>query len=75
MIGMEAQGLVHETPGSSSARFWIDAGPAGSLLVTDVHEDNVIVGRSTGLLHPIDIHFALSSRKERLKVLEALGLF
>ncbi len=74
VMGMEAQGLVHEIPDSSSARFWIDAGPAGNLLVTDVHEDNVIVGRATRLLHPIDVHFAFSSRTERLKVLETLGL-
>jgi len=70
---LESQGLEHESPGTPKARFWIDAGNAGRVLVTDVHEDNVIISRS-GVAHPIDVHFKFGSRAARLAALEALGL-
>jgi Serine/Threonine/Tyrosine Kinase found in polyvalent proteins len=53
---LEAQGLQQQHPGSQQSRFWIDGGDAGQILVTDVHEDNVIVTQSRQA-HPIDVHF------------------
>lgn len=70
---LESQGLEHESPGTSKARFWINGGTAGRVLVTDVHEDNVIISRSN-VAHPIDVHFAFGSRAARIAALEALGL-
>ena len=71
---LENQGLEHAEPGSAKARFWIDGGPAGKILVTDVHEDNVIVA-SSGIAYPIDVHFSFGSRQERLAALEAMGIW
>jgi hypothetical protein len=70
---LESQGLEHESPGTPKARFWIDAGDAGRVLVTDVHEDNVIFSNSDAA-HPIDVHFAFGSRAARCRALDALGL-
>ncbi|MCF7786020.1 MAG: hypothetical protein K9N47_07855 [Prosthecobacter sp.] len=72
---LEAQGLLHERQGSTHGRFWVDAGPAGRLLVTDVHEDNVILNPNTGRAELIDVHFSLSSRDSRIQALKALGLW
>jgi len=71
---LEAQGMIHEKPGSNKASFWIDGGPAGQVLVTDVHEDNVIIS-SSGVAHPIDVHFTFPSRAARLEALKLLGLW
>ncbi len=71
---LENQGLEHAEPGSAKARFWIDGGPAGKILLTDVHEDNVIVA-SSGIAYPIDVHFSFRSRQARLAALEALGIW
>lgn len=70
---LELQGLEHESPGTPKARFWIDGGEAGRLLVTDVHEDNVLVLQS-GRVHPIDVHFSFPGRSARMNALNALGL-
>lgn len=40
---LERQGLMHESPGTPKARFWVDAGEAAQVIATDVHEDNVII--------------------------------
>lgn len=71
---LEAQGLIHEKPGTNKASFWIDGGPVGQVLVTDVHEDNVIVS-SSGIAHPIDVHFSFVSRAARLEALRMVGLW
>lgn len=71
---LEAQGLVQENQGSNKSRFWVDGGPAGRILVTDVHEDNVIV-TATKKAHPIDVHFSFPSRPARLEALRSLGLW
>lgn len=71
---LENQGLRHAAPGGSVGRFWLDGGDAGAILVTDVHEDNVIISRS-GVAHPIDVHFKFPSRDARLKALKAFGIF
>lgn len=70
---LERQGLEHESPGTARARFWVDGGPAGRVLVTDVHEDNVIVGR-TKMAYPIDVHFAFGGRTARMNALRTLRL-
>ena len=72
---LEGQGLLQEKPDSTQARFWIDAGPAGRVLVTDVHEDNVIINPRTGRAELIDVHFSLGGRESRIQVLQALGLW
>lgn len=72
---LEEQGLLQEKPGSTQGRFWVDAGPAGRLLVTDVHEDNVIINPRTGRAELIDVHFSAGGRESRVQVLEALGLW
>lgn len=74
VVCMERQGLRQSEPGTGKARFWIDGGPAGRLLVTDVHEDNVIVA-SSDIAYPIDVHFAFPGRKERIVALKALGVW
>jgi hypothetical protein len=66
---LEDQGLMHERQGSQNSRFWVDGGEAGRILVTDVHEDNVIVS-SVGVAHPIDVHFSFRSRETRLQALQ-----
>lgn len=71
---LESQGLEHESPNSTRARFWVDGGPAGRILVTDVHEDNVIVSPS-GIAYPIDVHFGFANRRTRIAALEILGLW
>ena len=71
---LEAQGMIHEKPGSNKASFWIDGGPAGQVLVTDVHEDNMIISSSV-VAHPIDVHFTFPSRAARLEALKLLGLW
>ena len=70
---MQAQGLEHESPGTTKAKFWVDAGDAGRVLVTDVHEDNVIV-MASGRGHPIDVHFSFPSRQARIEALTTLGI-
>jgi len=70
---LEFQGLEHESPGTPKARFWIDGGEAGRLLVTDVHEDNVLLLQS-GRVHPIDVHFSFPGRSARMNALNTLGL-
>ncbi|MFN0075775.1 MAG: hypothetical protein ACKVY0_04795 [Prosthecobacter sp.] len=71
---LEAQGLSHERQGSNQSRFWVDGGSAGRILVTDVHEDNVIV-TAVRSAHPIDVHFSFPSRSARFGVLRNLGLW
>lgn len=71
---LENQGLLHERQGSQMFRFWVDGGDAGRILVTDVHEDNVIVS-SAGVAHPIDVHFSFPGRESRLLALQKLGLW
>lgn len=66
------QGLA---PMARHGRFVIDAGPAGEVLVTDLHEDNAVLGTKSRLSHPIDVHFAFPGRAARLSALRALGLF
>jgi hypothetical protein len=70
---LERQGLEQESSGSSKAHFWVDGGEVGPILVTDVHEDNVIVDRN-GFAHLIDIHFKFDSRADRMETLKSLGL-
>lgn len=72
---LEAQGLLQEKPGSTQGRFWVDAGPAGRLLVTDAHEDNVIINPKTKRAELIDVHFSLGGRESRIRALKALDLF
>lgn len=71
---LEEQGLLQQEAGSTKGRFWVDAGPAGRLLVTDVHEDNVIINARTNRAELIDVHFSLGSREARIHALNALGL-
>jgi hypothetical protein len=71
---LEAQGLQHANQGSQQSRFRIDGGDAGNMLVTDVHEDNVIVTPSRQA-YPIDVHFYFPGRAARLKALQKLGLW
>lgn len=71
---LEAQGLIHEQQNSRQSRFWVDGGMAGKILVTDVHEDNVIV-MTSGKAHPIDVHFSFPGRSARLEALRTLGLW
>jgi len=61
---LEQQGLEHERQGSQQSKFWVDGGDAGRVLVTDVHEDNVIVTPSRQA-HPIDVHFSFPGRAAR----------
>lgn len=70
---LRVQGMEHESPGMTKARFWIDGGTAGRLLVTDVHEDNVLISQS-GMAHPIDVHFSFPGRQARLNALNTLGI-
>ena len=70
---LRVQGMEHESPGMTKARFWIDGGNAGRLLVTDVHEDNVLISQS-GMAHPIDVHFSFPGRQARLNALNTLGI-
>lgn len=70
---LRVQGMEQESPGTTKARFWIDGGNAGPLLVTDVHEDNVLISES-GMAHPIDVHFSFPGRQARLDALNALGI-
>jgi len=72
---LEEQGLLQEKSGLAQDRFWVDAGPAGHLLVKDAHEDNVIVNPKTNRAELIDVHFSLGGRKARITALQALGLF
>lgn len=71
---LEDEGLLHERQGSQQSRFWVDGGPAGRILVTDVHEDNVIV-TSVQTAHPIDVHFSFPSRAARIEALKRLELW
>lgn len=71
---LERQGLEQVDPGSGKARFWVDGGPAGRILVTDVHEDNVIIAASN-TAYPIDIHFSFPGREARIAALDALGIW
>lgn len=71
---LEQQGLEHERQGSQHSKFWVDGGDAGRVLVTDVHEDNVIVTPSRQA-HPIDVHFSFPGRAARLQALQKLGLW
>ena len=71
---LEKQGLEQVDPGSDKARFWVDGGPAGRIIVTDVHEDNVIVA-SSNTAFPIDVHFSFPERGARLAALKALGIW
>jgi len=71
---MERQGLEQVDPGSDIARFWVDGGPAGRILVTDVDEDNVIIAASN-TAYPIDVHFSFPGREARIAALKALGIW
>jgi hypothetical protein len=70
---LESQGFEHVSKGSTKAQFWIDAGGAGPILITDMHEDNVIVTPS-GMAYPIDVHFGFPSRQARWEALKKLGI-
>lgn len=70
---LENQGLEQESPGTSKARFWYETGIAGRLLVTDAHEDNVLIGQDD-IAHPIDVHFSFPGRQARLDALHTLGI-
>ncbi|WP_395741153.1 hypothetical protein [Prosthecobacter sp.] len=72
---LEAQGLLQQEEGSAQGRFWVNAGPAGRILMTDAHEDNVIISTKTGRAELIDVHFSFGSREARIRALQALGLF
>ena len=72
---LEDQGLLQQEAGSTKGRFWVDAGPAGRLLVTDAHEDNVIINPKTKRAELIDVHFSFGSREARIRALRALDLF
>lgn len=48
--------------------------PGNSLIVTDIHEGNVLIDRG-GNPYVIDVHFKFGSRAARLKTLESLGLW
>nr|WP_281251824.1 hypothetical protein [Prosthecobacter debontii] len=69
---LEMQGMV---VGPGPAKFYIDGGAAGRLLVTDLHEDNAILGNQTDLILPIDVHFSFPSREQRIAALKALELY
>lgn len=71
---LEAQGIIQERQGSRQSKFWVDGGSAGRILVTDVHEDNVIVD-DNGRAHPIDVHFSFPGRGARINALRLLGLW
>jgi hypothetical protein len=71
---LERQGLEQVQPGSNKARFRVDGGPAGLIVVTDVHEDNVIIA-SLNKAYPIDVHFSFPNREARLAALKALGIW
>jgi len=71
---LDVRGLIQEKQGSNQSRFWVDGGPAGTILVTVVHEDNVIVA-NTGVAHPIDVHFSFPGRSARIEALRRLGLW
>ena len=71
---LETQGLIHEREGSRQSKFWVDGGSSGRILVTDVHEDNVIV-MASGKAHPIDVHFSFLSRGARIEAMRLLGLW
>lgn len=71
---LEKQGLEQVDPGSDKARFWVDGGPAGRILVTGVHEDNVIIA-SSNTSYPIDVHFSFPGREARIAALDALGIW
>lgn len=58
----------------SPNEFYVHGGDAGTLIIKDVHADNVVLGSHTGLLHPIDIHFKFGGIKSRLAALRKLGL-
>ncbi|TDU67159.1 hypothetical protein EI77_03360 [Prosthecobacter fusiformis] len=71
---LEAQGLRHESPSSKIPTFMIEDSPAGTIYVYDLHENNVIQGSISGLMHPIDAHFYFDDRYERVAALQALGI-
>lgn len=73
VLKLESQGFEHVSKGSTKASFWMDAGNVGRILVTDMPEDNVVVG-SSGMAHPIDVHFSFPGRQARLDALNALGI-
>lgn len=74
MALLEEQGLLHECQGSQQSRFWVEGGEAGRILVTDVHEDNVIVTPARQA-QPIDVHFSFPGRAARLHAMQTLGLW
>lgn len=71
---LQGQGLEQVDPGTGKARFWVDGGPAGRIIVTDVHEDNVIVATSN-TAYPIDVHFSFPGRERGIAALTALGIW
>lgn len=73
--GLVRQGLVHENPQSKLPTFLIDGGSAGIITVMDLHENNVIVAKRGGILHPIDAHFYFDDQAARVEALTKLGLY
>lgn len=73
--GLEFQGLRHAQPLSRIPSFILPDSGAGEILVIDVHENNVILGRHSGSMEPIDAHFYFDSPGDRIAALQALGLW
>jgi hypothetical protein len=72
--GLEQQGLRHESPSSNIPNFLIEGTQAGTICVYDLHENNVILGSVSRLMHPIDAHFYFNDRAARIGALQALGI-
>lgn len=73
--GLKAQGLNHENPTSKTPSFVIGDTPAGAIYINDLHENNVILGSFSGLLHPIDAHFYFDTQAERIAALQEPGIW
>jgi hypothetical protein len=71
---LESQGLEHAEPGFGKAHFRVDGGPAGRILVTDVHEVKAVVA-SSKIAFPIDVHFSFRSREVRVAALKIPGIW
>ncbi|MES2505677.1 MAG: hypothetical protein V4599_03170 [Verrucomicrobiota bacterium] len=72
--GLEAQGLKHESPASKIPSFIIENTPAGIICINDLHENNVILGSVSRLMHPIDAHFYFDDRAARILALNLLEI-
>ncbi|MDB6070676.1 MAG: hypothetical protein JWL81_1847 [Verrucomicrobiales bacterium] len=72
--GMLERGFKHENPNSRIPTFCAWVAGLGEVSIIDLHENNVVLGKVSQAVEPIDAHFYFDSVFERIAALRHLRL-